>query len=197
MNCVRALGLLAVLLVSACASAPGDGQVSRPLPQAMPAIAFSRALALMADGELPAAEAAFQALAKRYPGYSGPWTNLGIIAAQRGDHWAAADLFAKAIAANPDNAVAIMALGTLLYQRGDIDAALARYRQAIVIRPDYAEAHLNLAVLYDQALHQPAPALEHYRRYQQLTGDKSLLIAAWILALEKADSSTHYKMVSK
>lgn len=196
MICARFLAVLLVLLAVGCASGPG-GDRGRLAPEAMPKAAFARALGLMDQGDLAAAEAAFRLLAQRYPHYSGPWTNLGILAAGRGDHSSAERLLAAALKANPSNAVATAALATLRYQRGEVTAALGLYQQALALRPAYAEAHLNLAVLYDKALHQPASALRHYRRYQQLSGGEDLLVAAWILALEKADSKTHYKVVRK
>lgn len=197
MFCVKRFPLLCLLaLLAACSSLPGAPPTSGGRLK-MPEAAFFQALALMEKGQWAAAETAFLALSTRFPDYSGPWTNLGFIAAAKGDDAEAVRHLEKAIAVNPENAVAMTALGTLLYRRGDHSGALAWNQRAISLRPDYADAHLNLAVLFDKALHQPSLALQHYRRYQSLTLDEDLAVAAWILELEQGHSSSDYKVVSK
>ena len=190
--------LLCTVLLGGCASSSMSGSALRsPSVTKMSELAFFRALEMMEQGDLSGAEPVFLALSQRYPRYSGPWTNLGLIAVAFGEDDKAIPYFEKAIAMHPGNVVAMTALGTLLYRRGDHMAALDWNQRAISIRPDDPEANLNLAVLYDKVLLQPDQALKHYHRYQTLTGDSNLAVAAWILELEQGDSNHDYKVVSQ
>ncbi len=145
---------------------------------------FQEALGLMKAHQYPQAQAAFIALSRDYPSFSGPLTDLGILYAQGHQHELAVASLTRAVNANPDNAVAHNWLGTLHREGGDFVHAEQSYRKAISVRPDYAQAHLNLAILYDVALHKPKDALASYREYQRLAGKDDLLVAAWIRDLE-------------
>lgn len=202
---VRAACLaLAALSLAACGSnAPRPARSAPPLDQATtPAAAtavgafevatdkgdpdqrFQEALALMKARQFPEAQAAFIALSRDYPAFSGPLTDLGILYAQGRQHELAVASLSRAVAANPDNAVAHNWLGTLHREQGDLLRAEQAYRKAIAVRPTYAQAHLNLAILNDVALHRPREALIAYREYQRLIGSDDLLVAAWIRDLE-------------
>lgn len=188
-------------LLTGCGTAP-----QRPMPAppnaatAVPALPgrlsddaderFKLALELMQDLQIEDARAAFTGLAIDYPQLSGPLTNLGILDAQGSDPDAAVRSFSMAVEANPGNAVACNWLGILYRQKGDYARAEAAYRQALTAQPEYASAHLNLAILYDVSLHQPAEALAHYREYQRLTGGEDLIVTAWIRELETLTART-------
>lgn len=74
-------------------------------------------------------------------------------------------------------------LGIQARQRGDFAAAERWYQQALQQQADFAEAHLNLALLYELYLWQPAQALTHYQLYQQLTADPRA--EGWIRILQQ------------
>ncbi|ULQ47610.1 tetratricopeptide repeat protein [Flagellatimonas centrodinii] len=190
------LGAVA-LMISACASTGGPAPTSVqriPPPPASPAAGddvqqrFASALALMDQRQFDDAEAAFLSLCRETPVRSGPCTNLGILMARAGRHEAAADALTRAVEARPDNAEALNLLGVMNRRLGRMDAAEQAYRQALRHRPGYAAAHLNLALLYDDDLHQPVAALAHYRAWQQHREDRDdpLPVIAWIRALEDA-----------
>lgn len=169
-------------------AASSANAVSAPTPAAMdlgdPDRRFQEALALMKARQYPQAQAAFIALSRDFPAFSGPLTDLGILYAQNRQHALAVASLTRAIAANPDNAVAHNWLGTLHREGGDFHRAEQAYRKAIAVRPDYAQAHLNLAILQDVVLHRPREALASYRDYQRLAGRDDLIVAAWIRDLE-------------
>lgn len=150
---------------------------------------FNAALQLMRERKQQEAQAAFQALSKDFPEFSGPLTALGILYAQGKQRDQALASFAKAVAANPDNAVALNWLGSLYREIGDFKRAEQTYRKALAARSDYASAHLNLGILYDVALRQPQNALAEYREYQRLAGSQNLMVGVWIKEIE-ASSTT-------
>lgn len=194
----QALGVLLCLALAACA-APGPRRSPAPTipapstPQAAPIpsadkgdpdVRFQEALALMKARRHAEAQAAFLALTQDFPELSGPLTDLGILYAQARQHDLAIASLTRAVKANPANAVAHNWLGTLRREKGDLLGAEQDYRRAIAVRPDYAPAWLNLAILYDVALHRPREALATYQEYQHRFGQDDLLVAAWIRDLE-------------
>lgn len=145
---------------------------------------FSAALKLMKDHQPQDAQAAFAALAKDFPDFSGPLTDLAILYAQSRQRPQAIAAFGKAVTMNPRNAVAWNWLGILYRESGDYIRSESAYRQALLVKPDYAAAHLNLAILYDVAMRRPQDALFQYREYQRYSGKDDLIVTAWIKDLE-------------
>ena len=195
--------LLIALVLSACAPGPARHGPGTALPvgalpptgSATPAAPdtpvrgdpdrrFQEALALMKSRRIQEAQTAFLALSRDYPTFSGPLTDLGILYAQGAQLQLALASLRRAVDLTPHNQVAHNWLGTLHREAGDFAGAERAYRAAIAARPAYAQAHLNLAILHDVALHRPQEALSGYRQYQQLSGDDSLIVQAWIRALE-------------
>ncbi len=70
-------------------------------------------------------------------------TLLGIIAAQSQRMQEAAELFGRAVTANPNDALAHIKRGNALEELKRLDEALASYEQAIKLKPEYAEAYSN------------------------------------------------------
>lgn len=184
----------ALLLLTMCACSTTKMSKTLLNTEDMPDVEFKYALEIMNNGEWQQAEKAFLAMTKRYPDYSGPWTNLGIISAGRGDASKAETYFKKAVESNPKNAIAMTGVAILLHQQGDL-GALTWYQRAISAQPDYPEAYFNLAQFYEKMLRKPEKALSYYRRYQSLTNEKNLAVAAWILELEQIKSTEDSQMV--
>lgn len=201
---VRRLAILAVACsLAACVDAPAP-RPSAALRAAAPALPagqsatattargvvpadadrrFKAALALMQDQQAQEAQQAFQALAQEFPALSGPLTNLGILYAQARDRDGALRSFARAVEANPGNAVALNWLGVLYRESGDYARAEQAYRRSLAARHDYAPAQLNLGILYDVYLRRPQDALVAYRSYRT-AGGQDLIVEAWIRELE-------------
>lgn len=183
-----------MLGLAACSAPAARQSVARPsaplqtppLPdsRASPEARFEAALKLMKDQQPQDAQRAFLELARDYPDLSGALTNLGILYARSRERDEAIAFFAKAIGANPSNAVALNWLGILYRENGDYRSAENAYRRALAVRPEYAAAHLNLGILYDVFMQRPHEALAEYRSYQTQAGKQDLIVSAWIMDLE-------------
>lgn len=155
-----------------------------PAPKADPEARFAEALEMMKQNKVREAEAAFMELSKDFPEFSGPQTNLGILFAKSNRRDAAIAAFTRAATANGQNASAFNWLGIVNKESGNYDRARQSYEKAIAVKPDYAAAHLNLGLLLEDQLKQPAVALQHYKEYQRLTGGKDLRVLPWIAEIE-------------
>lgn len=155
-----------------------------PAPKADPEARFAEALEMMKQNKAREAEAAFMELSKDFPDFSGPQTNLGILFAKSNRRDAAIAAFTRAATANGQNASAFNWLGIVNKESGNFERARQSYEKAIAVKPDYAAAHLNLGLLLEDQLKQPAVAVQHYKEYQRLTGGKDLRVLPWIAEIE-------------
>lgn len=182
------------LLLAACAGParkPPPAPPPAPVQQAPaqpskgdPEQRFSDALKLMKDKKPKEARDAFAALAQDFPEYSGPLCDLGVLYAQGKQRQQAFAMFAKAVAAKPDNAFAYAWLGVLYRESGDYAHAEQAYLKAVSLNPNDAAAQLNLGILYDVYLHRPQDAVAHYREYQRIAGTDRAVVTAWINELQ-------------
>ena len=145
---------------------------------------FVEALDLMKKKKAKEAEAAFLALSRDFPEFSGPQANLGILFAKSNRRAEAIAAFTRAATANGQNASAFNWLGILNREAGDYARAKESYEKALSVKPDYAAAHLNLGLLLEDQLKQPAEAVAHYREYYRLSGGKDLRVLPWIAEIE-------------
>lgn len=175
--------LLVLASVVACSSGPQPMRVAKSSYKSSPA-EFEKALALMKSGDIQGATQAFLKLSESYPRSTGPLTNLGIIAARQEQYDAAAKYFLAALQRDSKNVIALNWMGFVTSKNGAFNGALAWYNKALAARSDYAPTHLNIGILYETVLKQSGRALEHYRRYQELTGGDNMLVSAWIHNLE-------------
>ena len=122
------------------------------------------AQALSGSGRVDEAEAVMQAAIA----FSRSWNNffvLGSIDYRAGRYKSAADAFALATQATPNNAAAYTNLGTTQYILGDLEQAVGNFEHAVRLGPTRA-AYANLALAYydagryDDALHSYEQALE-------------------------------------
>jgi tetratricopeptide (TPR) repeat protein len=200
------LAMMVALLLGACSSGPSVraggaatwmsspsvpgaaspvASGSGPVPVSSDAdVRFKAALHLLQAHQMSEAETAFTALAKDFPAFSGPLTDLGIVYAQGRKPDQAIASLSRAIQANPANAVALNWLGILYRRSGDYARAEDAYKRAIAARADYAPAHLNLGILYEECLKRPQDALSEYRNYQQATSGNKLIVDVWIRELQ-------------
>ncbi len=147
----------------------------------------------MQEHEWLAAQQRLAPITASHPQLSGPWLNLGITYLQLGDSSAAEADFKRALEANPGNIEACNQLGILYRRTGRLEEARRYYEAALLHDPDYADAHWNLGILYDQYLPNPQLALQHYERYQAITGSADPQLQAWIDELRlhtRAESMT-------
>lgn len=164
-------------------SANGASEVEEPLPPEV-VQEFDKAVVLMTSGDVAAAEQALNDLAARYPEYSGPSLNLGILHARAGRLEQAEKTLKTAIERNPDNAPAFNQLGIVYRRLGRFEEADAAYGRAIELDPNYANAYLNLGVLCDLYLQQPQRALDAFERYLELAPAPDDKVNTWISELK-------------
>lgn len=200
--------LLSALLIAGCSSAPtkpapgasspagktqAPGNAAQPAPKPVdkgdPDARFKAALDLMKQGQTQDAETALTDLVKDFPQYSGPLTELGMIYVKSKRMDLAASAFAKAVANNPQNAVAYNWQGILFREANNYVRAEQSYQRALSVDSNYANAHLNLGILYDVYLKRPDDALLQYKEYQRLGGADDLRVLVWVADLEKAKTA--------
>jgi tetratricopeptide (TPR) repeat protein len=150
---------------------------------------YQDALALIRSSNREAARRLLIDITEREPGLSGPWTNLGRIYSQEGQHDAARSAFEKAVAANPDNCAARSEYGVMLRKLGEFDAALAQYQACIAAQPDHAPTYYNLGILYELYLGNLPEALAAYRHYLELTPTPDKKVEGWVADLERRAGS--------
>lgn len=180
----RWVALLLICLLAGCASQQ-VGTTAMTAPRISVQEQYQQALDLMTVNRFAEAETILTKLARRHPSYTGPVTNLGIIAAKTQQYESAQRYFSKALSAKRDNMVALTWLAQVCKEQGQLQQAQMWLEKAVMIAPDHADAHLNLAILYDTELRRPDKALENYQRYLQLTGSDSLPVAAWARELQQ------------
>lgn len=178
-------GLLVASLLG-CSSTPpvSESQLAAAQPVKLPRD-YDNALLLMQSGDYRAAVPVLQRFIAEQPSLAGPHLNLGIAHQKLGETEASMEALTKCIELNPSSAVAHHQLGIVYREQGDFDAALNAYRTSLELDPGYALAHRNIGILYDLYLQQPGLALEHYRKYLELTTEPDEIVNRWIADLEQ------------
>jgi tetratricopeptide (TPR) repeat protein len=126
-------------------------------------------------------QASFKALAQMRPARYGKAERADVAAALSKEQVAALE---QAANGNPKQALAFNRLGVAYRQQGEFTKARQAYEQAIAADPQYAPALLNLGVLYDLYLWEPAKALELYDRYLALTPGGDAQVTKWVADLK-------------
>ena len=143
----------------------------------------------MEAGNYPQAIPVLQDFIDKEPELAGPYLNLGIAYRQTGQLDGALEALQKAIELNPENAAAHHQVAIIHREQGRFDAALEAYSRALELAPDYALAHRNIGILYDLYLQQPALALDHYRKYLELSQQPDSRVSDWVVDLERRTGS--------
>jgi protein O-GlcNAc transferase len=132
--------------------------------------ALNQALGHLQAGKLDQARVICQHILSQHPNHLRALYMLGVIAQQKGELSAAADLFRRAIAADPSEPSFYNSLGiTLTDQRRPVQAIEA-FRTLLKLKPNNAEAHNNLGIAL-KAAGQLQEAAEAYRRALQIKPD--------------------------
>jgi len=146
---------------------------------------YDRALGFMQSGQLESAEVLLLEVSESQPELAGPWVNLGLLEAQRGNHDAASDAFTMALQANPKNCTALTSFGVHKRRQGDFTGAESLYLRCLKANPGYADAYLNLGVLYELYLGRFSEALAAYNDYQVMVSQPDQRVAGWVIDLER------------
>lgn len=146
---------------------------------------FRRAITSLNNAELDRARTDFQQLARSRPALAGPWINLALIDIKKNDFAAAETHLAKALERNPGMPQAYNMLGFIEVARGNMSKAMEHYQKAVALKQDYALAYYNMGLLHDIYLHDTAKAVQHYKRYLELTNHQDKKTADWVAELER------------
>jgi len=175
--------LASSILLNACLS---SARVKEQVPVAPQAeAAYHRAVIAMKAGENKRAFRLFNSISKKYPGFSGPQLNIGLIHLRKNRLKKAETAFKRAIHINRDNAVGHNLLGVVYRHSGKFVEAKEAYIKALSKNSKYANAHLNLGILYDLYLANLKQALYHYEQYQKLSDQADANVAKWIIDLKR------------
>jgi tetratricopeptide (TPR) repeat protein len=122
----------------------GPYETARALRPENQAVWINLGVALMDEGNLDGAVAAYRQAIKHDPTFAKAHTNLGAALRAKGDVDGAIAAYRDAIKHDPTDAYAHNNLGNALRAKGDLDGAVAAYRQAIRHDPTDADMHANL-----------------------------------------------------
>jgi tetratricopeptide (TPR) repeat protein len=178
-------------MVAGAAAAPGQQPPGNPYLDgrgSVPADAqrqFEQARLLIEAGNWQGALLTLQALSQAYPRLSGPSLDLALVYQQLGDTEQAQRWFQQSIANNPGNIAAYNEYGIFLRKQGRFKEAETVYLKALDEWEASADTHRDIGILYDLYLGESGKALQHYHRYQTLTGEQDHIVADWIADLER------------
>jgi len=169
--------------------------VSAPVEPPLPPIdaatraSFDEAVRMLRGGRLPEAERALKALAAAQPQLAGVHANLGLLHRKAGRLEESAAELQQAVSLSPKQAAYYNQLGITWRALGRFDHARKAYETAIELDPAHAGALINLAILNDLYLGEPARATELYTRGAALLPNEAATINKWLAELKnrKAD----------
>ena len=169
---------------------------SSPAPAAQPAAPaapiaaevqsqFDRALQAQRAGKLDDAARQWRELAQAHPDFGGVHANLGIVLRQGGREAEAVASLERAVEINPTQARFHNELGIAYRANGQFGKAREAYEHALTLDANYAAALLNLGILHDLYLGEPAKALALYERYLALAPGGDATVTKWAADLRR------------
>ena len=179
---IKLLVVVIAIVLTGCQSAPEKPSPAQAVMPAGATTTYAQAIAAVKAGHDKQAIQLFTGLTRDYPDFAASFTNLGLLYLKQEKLTEAEHAFNQAITINPADAVAYNHLGVVLRQRGQFNEARQAYENA--------SAHLNLGILNDIYLQNLETALQHYQRYQALTGETDQQVAKWIVDLERRVGSS-------
>ena len=187
LSCHQTAALLFIIFtqfLSACSSTSIQRSLTASAPTPELITNYQHAIQSMQDEQWQTAREQLTTITTQQPSLSGPWINLGITQNMLGDPSGAETAFKTALDVNHRAIEAYNQLGILYRRQERLDESQFIYEEALRLDPDNSSIHWNLAILYDRYLPNPRQALQHYQRYQQLTGSEDPLLQAWIDRLD-------------
>jgi len=132
-------------------------------------------IALYHAGQMEQAEFEFTKILGEQPDNAIARSFLGLIHMQEKDWKGASREIAAGLRTHPNDAAGQNALALAeLHLNSSSSAAIKRLKQLVSAYPDYAPAAYNLAMIYDQWLHNPSAALGWYKQYLQKAGEEGM-----------------------
>ena len=187
LSCRQTAALLFIIFtqfLSACSSTSIQRSLTASAPTPELKTSYQYAIQSMQDEQWQTAREQLTTITTQQPSLSGPWINLGITKNMLGDPTGAETAFKTALDVNHRAIEAYNQLGMLYRRQERLDESQFIYEEALRLEPDNSNIHWNLAILYDRYLPNPHQALQHYQRYQQLTGSEDPQLQTWIARLD-------------
>jgi 4-amino-4-deoxy-L-arabinose transferase-like glycosyltransferase len=150
---------------------------------------FHNGNALLEQGDLPGARAAFTLALEQSPGYPQAHLNIGFTHFREGNLDRAADAFHQELRLHPESEKAMYNLGVVSRDAGDIAGAEEWLRRALEVKPYFVEARTTLAALLFQKgtaeanREQVTRALSLFGEAVQLDGSRPVYRYNYALAL--------------
>lgn len=187
LTCRLAAALLFMVLtqfLTACGSTSIQHSLTASAPTPELKTRYQHAIQSMQAEQWQTAREQLTIITTQQPSLAGPWLNLGITQTMLGEHASAESAFKTTLDVDHRAIEAYNQLGMLYRRQSRLDEAQFIYEEALRLDPDNSNIHWNIAILYDRYLPNPRKALQHYQRYQQLTGSEDPLLHAWITRLK-------------
>lgn len=147
---------------------------------------YREAITYLNENRLDRAEELLTGIITQRPEFAGPWVNMALVQLRKNQPDKAEQTLQRALERNPNMSQAYNLLGYIEKQRGNILKAKEHFQRAIAGKPDYAIAHYNIALLYDIYLQDIPNAIQHYKRYLELTGNQDEDTINWVSELERS-----------
>src|SRR5260370_15384181 len=162
-----------------------------------PKAQFEKGQKALQNGDLQAAEAAFQKVLAADPRSAGAYSNLGVIAMRRKDWDQALKLLQKAQKLQPHMAGIRLNIGLVEYRRGDYTNAIAPLESVVRDQPDSQQAHylLGLCELFTQHWDKSVAALEPL--WPQMSHDVTYLYVLGMAAHHAGEKELDEKALSQ
>ncbi len=150
-------------------------------------VRFNLGCLRLAEGRLDAARNEFTAYTLQRPHAVEGFVKLGEVELRARQPGAAEKDFDEALRLSPQNPEALNGLGLARLQRGRASEAAQCFQSALKRQADYQPALLNLAIVAQEYLRDPAFALQKYREYLALKPPpaNAAAIAATVRQLEQ------------
>ena len=175
---------VAMISLNACSLVhhkPATEPAVTPVQAALSVGDYQRGITALKAGKDQDALNLFDTVTKSHPDLAAPYINVGLIEIKRGNLHSAETALLHAATLAPEQPEVYNGLGIIYRRLGRFGDAEAAYLKALHIAPDYANAHINIGILYEIYLNNLGAALEHYERYQAITGDRNELVKKWII----------------
>ena len=118
-------------------------QLAQPVD---PSVQAGQALALLQQGKLQEAEAAYRELIDGGVANEITYGNLAAICGMTGRYEETIELLKKTLDINPNNPENLNNLGAVYKEQGDLTAAIASYNKVLLLKPNLPEVHNNLGI---------------------------------------------------
>ena len=177
--------VMITLLLQGCSTTQGSADKNSISLSNIDKENYQQALSEFKSGNIKSAEIKFQKIIHNNPNIANAYINLAIIYLNQNHLDLAEDSLSKALKLTPENIYALNYMGIIQRKKGDFAQAKSLYEKALSIEPDYAYAHLNIGILFDLYFYDYKNAIEHYKKYQELTENKDKSVKKWIIDLER------------